>query len=59
MNKELWELVLINSEGQVLARVLELSSKKCAEDLVRSWNRYRTPTTKTEWRVSQIEGMVV
>lgn len=57
---ELFELVLINRKGQVLARALELSSVNEANDFANQWNGERSRRqAEGYWIVSRIEGRVV
>lgn len=58
MNDSLWELVLIDSKGQIQGRALRLASKEYADALVEDWNSDRD-CTKFRWKVSQIEGMAI
>ena len=57
MSEELWELVLVGPNGQVLAQALRLNSEDWAKDVANQWNRDRgNQRLKGHWVVSRLEG---
>lgn len=56
MLNDLWELVLTDEKGNVVAKALELGSETFAEEIVRYWNKGRSLSKKTGlWKVSRIK----
>lgn len=59
MSEELWELVLIGPNDQVLAQALRLNSEDWAKDVASQWNRDRgIRRLKGHWIVSRLEGRI-
>lgn len=52
----IYELILINRKGQILARALELNSEDHARGFANQWNRDRNNHPgEDRWVVSRIE----
>lgn len=59
MSEDLWELVLVGPNGQVLAQALRLNSEDRAKDVADRWNLNRgNYRLKGHWVVSRLEGSV-